>query len=153
MPLLFAPTIWLVSGCVLCFHASMITRLCGENRGLCGRICWLLLITVIAGGLKCNQCNHSPGVLSTPLLTSADESCPNTAPWSLLWRHSLACQLERREEAHSLHLCSKLTGSASAVLFSCCYSASHCAVQHTRMELIDFFRIRAYIILKNGLNF
>lgn len=107
-------------------------------------------------GIKVQSMQLLTWILSTLLLTSADESCPNTAPWSLLF--SLSAGVERGSEA--LHSSSELTSSAISALFSCCqtapmhdsrnrwsytalfsccHSPSHCVVQ--------FFRVRAYIIL------
>lgn len=87
-------------------------------------------------GFKVQSMQPLTWILSTPLLTSADESCPNTAPWSLLQRHCLTCQLERMVVANSLPAQAQNLANRSAVaaLVSRRRSPSHCALG------IDFFR-------------
>lgn len=47
-------------------------------------------------GFKVQSMQPLTWILPMPLLTSADESRPNAAPWSLLERHCFTSQLERR---------------------------------------------------------
>lgn len=112
---------------LLCFYDYMSLR---GKEGIKRQDLLIALDNCYSPGFKVQSMQPLTWILSARLLTSADESCPNTAPWSLLRRHCLACQLGSGEVDDSLLSSSRLTCSVINALLSCCYSPSFCAVTH-----------------------